>query len=478
MVRVLRPLVLIFLSLLSPWTTRADDVVLPDIGDPASAVLSPSQEALVGVTLLREIRRSLPLIDDPELNAYIQSLGLRLVSSSPDAHQSFAFLIVQDPLINAFATPGGIVVVNSGLMLAAENEAELAAVMAHEIAHVTQRHLARLYAKSDTVNLATGLAILAAIIASAYDPQVGQAALFGTMAASAQSQINFTRANEQEADRTGIQTLANTGFDPKAMATFFDKLQRQSYGDASSVTDYLRTHPVTSSRISDSTARADQLPGKYTRDSIEFRLAQARLRVLSASTPQTIIERLDKTPPKPEAALLWTYERALALTRAGNAAAAARSLGPIASAHPDLLPVQLAQAQALFESGSRPAALEKLARLNELFPHQEPVTVAYAQGLIDSGRAKDALKVMEAFTRETTAGPVALKLKAEAAERAGETALSHETLADYYILYGQFGIATEQLNLALRAPGIDDVTEARLREKRDSLLRARMPDNK
>lgn len=474
MARALRPLVLLSCLLIPPSTAAADEVILPDIGDPASAVLSPSQEALVGATLLREIRRSLPLLEDPELNAYIQSLGLRLAASSPDAHQEFTFLVVEDPLLNAFATPGGIVVVNTGLMLAAENEAELAAVMAHEIAHVTQRHLARLYAKSDTVSLATGLAILAAIIASAYDAQLAQAALFGTMAAGAQSQINFTRANEQEADRTGIQTLANAGFDPKAMASFFDKLQRQSYGLESGVTDYLRTHPVTTSRISDSAARADQLTGDYADNSLEFQLAQARLRALTTPAGE-VLARLEKTPPSKDLGLLWTYEHSLALTRAGKAAAAARALEPLAAEHPDLLAIQLAHAHALLASGARKAAVERLARLNALFPNQEPVAIAYAQALLDIGRPAEALAAMDALTRNVAASPSALKLKAEAAERSGDAALSHETLADYYILYGQFSVAAEQLNLALRTPGLNEIAEARLREKRDALLRTRAP---
>lgn len=454
----------------APSLGQGNELSLPDIGDPASVVLSPSQEALLGKTLLREIRRSLPLIEDPELNGYIQSLGYRLVSSAQETQQEFTFLIVDDPQINAFASPGGIIVVNSGLMLAVGEEAELAAVVAHEIAHVTQRHLARLYARTDDMSLATGLAILAAIIAAAYDTNLGQAALYGTLAAGQQSQLNFTRANEQEADRTGIQTLAGAGFDPRAMAAFFDKLQRQSYGADSGVTDYLRTHPVTTSRISDTAARADQMQGEFRRNSLEFRLMQARLRALT-SPPGEALDRLEKSKPATAEALVHRYELALVLMRANRAGEAAALLEASALTHPDLLPIQLAYAAALRASGDLDGALRRLRQLEKVFPQQEPVALPLAETLIEAGRPAQALQVMETLTRAQDVSPAAIKLKAEAAQRAGQPGLSHETLADYYGMFGQFATALEQLELALRSPGLDETALERLREKRARLMR-------
>lgn len=464
----LRPLVLFLCLLICGHETLAQDVKLPDIGDPASSVMSPSQEALLGETLLREIRRNLPLLDDPQLDSYINSLGYRLVSGAPDSRQDFTFLIVNDPAINAFAMPGGIVAINTGLILTAEDEAEVAAVVAHEIAHVTQRHLARMYAKSDDMSLATGLAILAAIIASAYDSQLGQAALYGTLAAGAQSQINFTRSNEQEADRTGIQTLANAGFDPHAMPSFFDKLQRHSFGSSSSITDYLRTHPVTASRISDSAARADQMTGNFERNSIEFKLMQARLRVLT-ETPKDSVERLEATPIA-DGDLVRRYEYGLALTLADRGERATEILRQPATRHPDLLPLQLAYADALKKAGHAGEALQRLRRLNDLFPQQEPVAIPLARLLIESGKAQEANAVMDPIVHLESPTPLALKTRAEAADAAGEKALSHETLADYYIAFGQFAPALKQLDLALKVRGLDNVTEARLRDKREKLL--------
>lgn len=466
-----RPLVffLAWLVTAAPSPAQVGGPSLPDIGDPASVVLSPSQEALLGRTLLREIRRSLPLIEDPQLNSYIQSLGYQLVAGAQETGQEFTFLIVDDPQINAFASPGGIIAVNSGLMLAVGEEAELAAVIAHEIAHVTQRHLARLYARSDDMSLATGLAVLAAIVAAAYDTNLGQAALYGTLAAGQQSQLNFTRANEQEADRAGIRTLAAAGFDPRAMAAFFDKLQRRTYGADSGVTDYLRTHPVTTSRISDTAARADQMQGEFRRDSLEFRLMQARLRALT-QPPAEALQRLEKTRASRTEALVHRYELALALIRARRAGEAAALLEAAALTHPDLLPIQLAYAAALRADGDLQGALRRLRRLEQLFPRQEPVALPLAETLIEAGHPHQALEVMEALTRAQDVSPAALKLKAEAAARAGRPGLSHETLADYYSMFGQFSTALEQLELALRSPGLDETAVQRLREKRARLM--------
>ncbi len=467
------PLVFLFTAWLvtGPWQSAAQDLNLPDIGDPASTVLSPAQEYALGKTLIREVRRSLKLIEDPELNNYIQSLGLHLVSSSPEGNPHFIFVIIDDPLINAFALPGGIVAVNSGLIAAAESEAELASVMAHEIAHVTQRHLARMYADSDKLSFATGLAILAAIVASAYDSELGEAALYSTMAASAQRQLNFSRANEQEADRVGISTLAGAGYNPHAMPSFFEKLYRLSFTSPDAIPEYLRTHPVTTSRISDSSSRADQYQGNYQTDSQDFQLARARLNALQQD-PRETIAHFEKSRSPTRRSLSDEYGYALALTRAGSTKKALEILARLNKTHKNLLPLQLAYASALMKDRQTALAVKQLSQLNEIYPRHEPVVHLYAQALLQAQRPADAVRLLEETARTGTANPGLYKLMAEAAANAGRGALSHEALADYYFSYGQYPAALNQLELALANPGIDAVTEARVRTKRDSLQKA------
>jgi predicted Zn-dependent protease len=461
----------VVLALMLPGS-QAQDVVLPDIGDPASSVLSPQQEQQLGRVILRELRRTLPLMADPQLNAYIRSLGYRLVASNPDAQGDFTFLVIEDKAINAFATPGGIVAINTGLILAVDNEAELASVVAHEIAHVTQRHLARMYAESGKVNLATGLAILAALVAGAYDQQAGAAGLATALAAGAQSQLNYSRANEQEADRAGIQTLANAGFNPRAMPAFFDKLQRQSGGGgADGITEYLRTHPVTSSRISDSAARADQFDGRFINDSMQFQLAQARLRALKFQ-PSYIIEGYEAKGGPPPNDLAAQYEYALALTSIGRTERALSVLDALLADYSDLVELRVAHAEALAKAGRSNEAASALEELNALYPDQEPVALPLARIRLDLGQPAEALSTLERLTRNGYAGPETYKTKAQAASQAGHPALSHEALAEFYAMEGQWNEALRQLDLGLKAASPDQVTERRIRSKRDQLRKA------
>jgi beta-barrel assembly-enhancing protease len=272
---------LVIVVLLCGWmvgTQAANEPLqLPNMGDPASAVLTPSQEALLGETLLTQIRGALPISKDPELNDYVQALGTRLVSAGSDSGMEFTFLLVADPTINAFAAPGGIVVVNSGLLLTAQSESELAGVIAHEIAHIEQRHMARTYANAGSINLKTALAMLASIVAGAYGgANVGSAAMLSTMAAGAQAQLAFSRANEQEADRVGMRLLAAARFDPQGMPNFLQRLQEYIQLNAGPIPEFLSDHPVTLSRIADTRSRALQYTGSFEKDSLRFEFANVR----------------------------------------------------------------------------------------------------------------------------------------------------------------------------------------------------------
>jgi len=205
-----------------PATSQSN---LPSMGEPADSALSPLEEAAIGRQLMRQIRASLPLARDTQLEEYITNLGQQLVQASGRQTSSFNFFIVQDPTVNAFAIPGGYIGVNLGLIDAMVYEDQLAGVVAHEIAHVTQRHHARAFALGKTRTISTAAAVLAAILIGAASPEAGQAALAAGLAATQQSSINFTRSNESEADRIGIDILRSADFDPTAMAESFSILE-------------------------------------------------------------------------------------------------------------------------------------------------------------------------------------------------------------------------------------------------------------
>ncbi|MEJ2058937.1 MAG: M48 family metalloprotease [Gammaproteobacteria bacterium] len=456
-----------FLSLLltfQPALAAENDLNLPDIGDPASQVMTPRQESILGQELLRQIRGNLKLVTDPLLNSYIQSLGDRLAAHSGSSQHDFHFLIADDPNINAFATPGGVIVVNSGLILTVKDESELAAVMAHEVAHVTQRHIARMYASSKTFNITTGLALLAAIIAGAYNPEVGQAAALSTLAAGEQHRLNFSRANEEEADRVGIQILAHTGYDPEAMPDFFAQLQRQTLTGSDQVPEFLRTHPVTANRLADSRARADQFKGKFRKDSVHFEIARARLQALETPAAD-MLAQYEKSGAAYRSKTSSRYAYAIALIRSGRYAPAIKQLQALTKASPNEVAFQLSLAQAHLENGDLKTALEQFERLNNVYPGYEPVMMAYGNALIRAGRYDQAYRLLNNVLSTQPDNPEVFMILAKAADKAGYAAVSHEALAEYSFAHAQYNQAREQLQIALRNHPRDSITRERIQSK-------------
>ncbi len=278
----------ILISLLSGQALLAQEPNLPDFGSPVDAVINKDQEVRLGRSVVAQLRSAGAILEDPQLKEFIQNLGSQLVGHASDGTQSFEFFVVDDSAINAFAVPGGFIGINTGLILASENESELAGVLAHEVAHVTQRHTARsIYDSQRTSMLSMATMIAAVLLGAATDSSDAvQGAIMAGQAGAMQRQINFTRANEREADRIGIETLASAGFDPSAMATFFEKLGRR-YGMArEQIPAILQTHPVSIDRIAEARERTRLLPVATPTDSMSYRLVKARLMIHEARTPE------------------------------------------------------------------------------------------------------------------------------------------------------------------------------------------------
>ncbi|MEN8131412.1 MAG: M48 family metalloprotease [Pseudomonadota bacterium] len=465
-------IVLMALALCLPFSTthsRQEDIRLPDIGDPANQVLSPAEEQQLGSDILGQIRSSLNVVDDPELDTYIHSLGIRLVTAGLDSDLDFTFLYIGDPSLNAFAAPGGIVAINTGLIRATESESELAGVLAHEIAHVEQRHLARAYANASQIGIATALGVLASIAAGIYNPELGGAALHSTIAASTQARLSFSRANEQEADRIGMGLLANAGFDPMGMPNFFERMHRHNQFNAGPILEFLSTHPVTLSRISDTRSRAAQYPGPFIKDSKRFEYAKARVTALTAN-PSSIIDHYNATKRqgKPLSAT-DKYAYAIALSRAKKPYRAIKFLNQIKDSEPETLAIEMALAQTYLAAARPGNALEILEKLNAIYPKQDAIVYYLAKSLIDMNRPAEALERLEQLSLNQHKNPRFDALRAQAAAEAMRPWLSHEAMADYYIAYGQYGSAMEQFELALRENEIDPIAQARIRSKRKEL---------
>lgn len=443
---------------------------LPNIGDPAERLITPDQERQLGEAFMRRLRQQVPFVDDPELSAYVSGLGNRLVANSDTPEQHFTFFIVKDDAINAFAAPGGFIGTHSALILTARNESELAGVLAHEIAHVTQKHLVRAYDSASRMGLPMAAALLAAILIGTQSSQAGQAAIMSVQAGAIQQQINFTRGNEKEADHIGMQTLARSEFDPRGMPGFFERLQKNTrlYGDG--LPPFLSTHPVTTDRVAESMARAEQLRPRQTQDSLNFYLAQAKLRVLTTADPKQAFAYFNQPntdPPLPEAAR--AYGQALALAGSGDYAAARATLARLRKTDPDRIAYPLALAQLEMSAGRNDAALEQYRTLLRLYPTNTMLVEGSVQALLNVGRHGEARQLLEAARRrQTRPDPNLYLLLAKAATGMRREADAHEAMAEYYYLNGQTFEAVEQLTLASRIPGQDfyqaSRIEARLQE--------------
>ncbi len=457
---------------LSPASRALNDGIrLPDIGDPANAVLSVAEERQLNAIILAQIRRSMPVVNDPELTTYIQSLGTRLVSGGLESTIGFdfAFVMIADPAINAFATPGGVIAVNTGLISNARNESELAGVMAHEIAHVEQRHMARSYAHASRVNLATALGVLASIATAFVNPQAAGAMMQSSIAAGVESQLAFSRSNEQEADRVGMELLTEAGYDPMGMPGFFERLHKATQLSVGPVPEFLSTHPVTRSRISDTRNRAEQYihqhRGRFLADSTRFHYAKARVRAIT-SNPSSLIDFFEQSV-RAGKSLRDTdrYAYAIALKRSGDTRKALAILSGIKARKAAKVPVQLAIAEVQLSANEPAKALPILRALDDIYPGQEAIVYYLAQALLDHGRAREALTKLQRVTQYGRHNPILDELKAKAAMEAGQPWLSHESLADYHMAYGQYDSAIEQFELALNDDRIPAIAQARVRSK-------------
>lgn len=448
---------------------------LPDIGGGAGTLLSAEEERRLGQEFMRSVRQSVRLVEDPEVEDYIQSLGQRLASHVDNRSHEYTFFVVDDPSINAFAGPGGFIGVHSGLLAAAESENELAAVLAHEIAHVSQRHLNRSFENLQRMSIPTMAAIIAAIILSGRDSEAGMAALTASMAGSLQSQLNFTRAHEQEADRVGIQLLADAGYDPRSMAAFFNRLEQMSRYDNASVPELLRTHPITLNRIADAGNRAERYPTSAKADNLYFQLTRAKLRALTAQEARRVSEqRVKAITGQPALEHAERYGLALALLNGGDATAARKELRAIIRSDQERIPYLDALARSEL-------ALKNVAEAQRIYrdalglhPYNRQLTIGYAQTLLQTGQPSAARALLEEFLRRRGASPAILRLKAEAEDATHAAGAAHVTLADFYYLNGQVRAAIDHLNIALKQPdtGIHERAqiEARLRQLKDEAL--------
>lgn len=486
---------------LATGLATAQELRLPEIGSSAAELITPAQEAEYGAMLLAQLRHYDMVLEDPLVDSWLDTLGHRLAGAGDDPRRSYTFFMLRERQINAFATLGGFVGVNSGLVLAADREDEVAGVLAHEIAHVTQQHVLRNVERARKDQLPTLLAMLGAVAlaqSTASRNSADDATMAAVTAASAlmqQRQINYTRSSEAEADRVGIQSLARGGFDPTGMADFFAKLQARSRANEASLygetPDYLRTHPMTVTRITEAKERAERIAGSRPLFSAAampsdnpllpggisvggalsrgptglFDYARERLRVLSATTPPEAIreyEALARTHPLTDA---QQYGLAVARLQAGQAKVARGLLDALVAKQPgnDWIALTLAEAEA--RTGDPAAADARFEALLRHAPTSRPVALTWARVLGERGtpaagrRAQEILRPLLA-----TSGDDAMfqRTYARASEIAGDPVRAGEAHAEAAYLSGRPELALVQLTTLRKREDLDYYARARI----------------
>lgn len=460
---------LVFLAILAPGALAEG---LPDLGEASRSDLPPQLERRIGESIMRDIRQREPsYIDDVEVAAYLNALGSRLSAATPEAGQNFEFFALRDATLNAFALPGGYIGVHSGLVLAAQSESELAGVLSHEIAHVTQKHLARLMGKQNQAQMTQWLAMAVAILAARSNSDLSQAAMATGAAVGVQTMLNYTRDFEREADRIGIQTLERAGFDVRGMASFFERMQKFGRLYENNAPGYLRTHPLTTERISDMEHRILQAQYRQVADSPDFQLVRAKLRASQGHPNDAIVDfesQLRERKYLSEASA--RYGLAVAQMRAKNYAAVEREIAELrrlktSSPMLDTLATDIKKAR-----GDLAGALRLYREARIRHPRNRALLYGQIDALLADGQAQEALKTASAELQLTPSDPALHGLQAKSHAALGKRLQQHRAQAELYALQGYLMAAIQQLELAQKAGDGDffehSQVDSRLRELR------------
>ncbi len=440
--------------------TSHEPIRLPDLGSPSDQYLTPAEEVRLGKAFMQKIRETEAVVDDPLISEYIQGLGNKLLKKSEASAQSFNFFVIEDPVINAFAGPGGHIGIFSGLILATQSESELASVIAHEIAHVTQKHLLRAFDAANQMSGKTAALILAAILVgvTTSSPDAGIAVASGVQASALQEQINFTRSNEQEADNEGIKILADSNFDPRAMPVFFERLTHASRLYDSGIPEILRTHPVTTNRIADSLGRAEEYPYKQYAGSIRYFLIREALRAKQFSTPDKAVKHfsLGLKEGRHLNKEAHQYGYVLALAADQKYPQAQKLITELLMQRPEQAEYILLEAEILKQTGKPQQAIESLATANLLMPDNYPIAIAYVENLLESRKAQEAKQVVSRIRTLRPNDVRLFRLLSQSEKQLGHTTESHRLLAEAYVADGRLEAAIQQLQIASKSDDRQD----------------------
>lgn len=455
----LRVFTFLLAIIIVPAFPTSSNANLPTLGDPTLDNFSSKQERQLGLAFYRSLRANLVFIDDLQINYYLNSIGQRLASHSDAAGDRFHFFIIKAPTINAFAGPAAYIGIHTQLILESKNESQLASVLAHEIAHVSQRHLARAFDNSGQSTALTIATLLAAILVGSQDSQAGQAVFLSGIAGSQQSSINFTRSNEYEADRVGIGILSDTGINPQGMVEFFEILLDKSPDGG---IEYLRTHPLSSNRVSEAKNRLTEANEKLPQDNQDFQFAKARLIVLLSQNPKFYLD--DAVVGD---GLIGQYQKALAAIRTQKHELAIQILTSHLGKHKHPW-IRLALAEAYTSNKNDKKALEILDSLARLYPGYLPVTMAYVKALNNNKMPDKSIALLKKQLQINDHAVIYESL-AKAYYANGQISAALESTGDQYVRQGYIELAIQQYDNALNQKSVSPSTKQRLEATKKEL---------
>lgn len=426
---------------------------LPDLGDVSSSELSLAAEKKIGQQVMHEIRwREPAYLDDADVESYLNQLGGRLTAVSNDPAFGFYFFPINEASINAFAMPGGYIGVHTGLILAAQSESELAGVLAHEVSHVTQRHIARQAYQSRNMGMASIAMLVLALLAARSNAQVASATMATGQAGLISSQLAYSRDFEREADRLGFEVLRKAGFDPRGMAAFFARLQKATRLYENNATAYLRTHPLTGERLSDMQNREQAVPYRQVADSLEFHLVRAKLRAMQGipAEAQKEFDTLLREKKFTNEVAAY-YGLAYARYRAKDWPGAEQALAAIRRLKASAAMIEHLRADVAIARGDATAgqAIYREAMLR--YPTDLGLLYGYGAALTANRQFEESRRFAEDQLQLYSEDVRLHKLRAESYAGLGRKAMEHRALAEVFALQGQLPTAIEQLQMALRA---------------------------
>ena len=447
---------------------------LPDMGSLADTALTREQEQEISLNVIEQIRRAGMLVTDPEINEYVTDVGRRLAYRAQDGDHRFHFFVVKNPSINAFALPGGYIGVHTGLIEATDNESELAGVLAHEVAHVTQQHISRqIQAMRGTGIMSTAMLIGALVVGGLLGGggDMMQGALMASQGMAMQQRINFTRAHEYEADRIGIGTLYAADFDPRGLPSFFETMSRKESLSSAAVPEFLRTHPVSVNRIAEARGRIAPHMMRQVGSSLNYYLTRAQARLLGSGSPEEALRKFRSQPLQETAADAGKfYGEALALIEAGLPGEALEILRNLRAGYPNSIPLRIAAARAGAAAGNLANARREFEDALALFPGNVSVAHRFAEVLIAEGQAPRARQLLMEYLIKDKLNSETTRLLAQASGESGQIADAHYFMAEYELMRRNINGAHTQLQLAVRAAEqADDVRRSRIEARLEQI---------